>query len=1128
MTLWPSLLLIAIVAALLVAARFRSNHAPNHPWKAAAKGPLPDAVAALPAPPDSEDAIPPPTAGAAETFNQRLHRLGQKIEEFINSSAHPREMSSCPEFNEAVALFSEPGIALDVVVQYAIGTNVNLACAAFAALPEHPERDKPLATILSRLSNMWPYPQHFALLYLETVSTPPAVGAPLACAQQWWARNPILPLLYAEYFDRRAVAGDVPGFGGALDTAADASLEHIEPFLKCVMHPTSDRLLDILTRWRETRLDRRFLESFGRFWTMDDTEELLVEPQAWQEDLSLAADAVLHSPPHSVLVSGLPRIGKTSFLKLLWMRIAAQGWSVFEASGAELMAGQIYIGQLEERIRQLATQLDSRKRVAWYVSDLLQIAQSGTHKGQSASIFDQILPAIAAGRLVIFAEASPAGVSRLLQMRPSVRSLIEVYRREPMNEPEAARLAGAVAARMQDVSGLAIGSAAVDAVLHLSQHYLGANPFPGSALDLLKVSANRALAGGETQLAPDGVLATLSQLTGLPRSILDDSERINLTDVREFFTQRVVGQDEAVSAVVDRIAMLKAGLTDSSRPIGVFLFAGPTGTGKTELAKTLAEFLFGAAERMIRLDMSEFQNSDSTSKILGERGYADYSDSLIERVRKQPFCVILLDEFEKAHANVWDLFLQMFDDGRLTDANGRTADFRHSIVVLTSNLGATSHVSMGLGFLPDGSAYSEGQVMRAVGKAFRPEFVNRIDKIIVFKPLSRGFMRDILRKELNRILDRRGLRNRDWAVEWEPSAIEFLLDKGFSPDMGARPLKRAIDHHLLAPLASTLAEHRFPEGDQFLFVRSNGSAIEVEFVDPDTEDGDTAEPGEDTKLPASLPGMILNPLGDRRERESLAASGAAIVARLSSDEWHTLKEQLQGRFADPHLWTQPDRHTLFTRFSLMDRVEEAARTVERLQHRLDTGHERDGHASRAIVSRLALQLFLVEQGITDVLEDAPVDALLMVEPVFEAESQQRRRIWCDRLLKMYRSWSDHRHMQLERLAPPSGRGPDILQVSGFGAFRTLTNEAGLHVLEDESERLVARVSVVAGPVEEPAPESAYHVFAQRLSQAVQPGGIVRRYCETPAPLVRDLRAGWRSGRPDAVLGGDFDLIGRQR
>ena len=326
----------------------------------------------------------------------------------------------------------------------------------------------------------------------------------------------------------------------------------------------------------------------------------------------------------------------------------------------------------------------------------------------------------------------------------------------------------------------------------------------------------------------------MAQLTGMPQQVLDDRERVDLAELRRFFSTRVIGQDEAVDAVVDRVAMLKAGLTDSTKPVAVFLFAGPTGTGKTELAKTLAEFLFGSPDRLIRLDMSEFQSVESMRKIVGDPDRPDESNALTDRVRKQPFSVVLLDEFEKAHGHAWDLFLQVFDDGRLTDAKGHTVDFRHCIIILTSNLGSTIRHDTGSGFVAHVAAALSPQIVtKAIHQSFRPEFVNRIDRIIVFRPLSREHMRSIVTKELSHVLQRRGLRHREWAVEWEASALEFLLDKGFSPTMGARPLKRAIDQHLLAPLAATLVEHRFPEGDQFLFVRSDGKSLQVEFVDPD-------------------------------------------------------------------------------------------------------------------------------------------------------------------------------------------------------------------------------------------------------------------------------------------------------
>ena len=420
-----------------------------------------------------------------------------------------------------------------------------------------------------------------------------------------------------------------------------------------------------------------------------------------------------------------------------------------------------------------------------------------------------------------------------MQIKPSLRGLFETITIEPLPANEALILAEDVLAGLAENSNIRFLADSAKVALDTAAQYLGGSGLPGSALLMLKLSAIRAKDGDEA-IGPQQILETLSQLSGLPVSILDTREQLDLKSVRDFFSARVIGQDEAVEAMVGRIAMLKAGLNDPNKPIGVFLLAGPTGTGKTELAKAITEFLFGSVERMIRLDMSEFQTHESIGKILSASADAD---SLINRVRKQPFSVLLLDEFEKSHPMIWDLFLQAFDEGRLTDAVGQVADLRHCLIILTSNLGATAHRSLGLGFAPQADEFSKEQVMRAIAQTYRPEFQNRLDKVIVFRPLTRELMRGILKKELAALLDRRGLKDRTWAIEWESSALEFLLEKGFSPEMGARPLKRAIDQYLVAPLAAIIVEKRFPEGDQFLFVRSDGEGIQVEFVDPDADSG---------------------------------------------------------------------------------------------------------------------------------------------------------------------------------------------------------------------------------------------------------------------------------------------------
>jgi ATP-dependent Clp protease ATP-binding subunit ClpC len=1006
-----------------------------------------------------------PAAGAGtvvpaadESLSARLYRLDSAFAPSTSSAAHPRDLAEHNDFLAAVDLLKAESVPLDTVLQYALGANWGLACAALAALKQRADGGEAVDEIVAHFDKFQPWPMHFALELFVAAEPRPPVGAPLAWTQYWWSDNIVIPVLFRDYFAQRERLGDAPTFGTAPPASA---VESIKLFLERIKHPFAEGLIGDLDALRQANVDKAFLTSFGRFWSENRGIDALIEPQDWEEGLAAAQTAALAAPARSLLVSGEARVGKTSFLRLLAARLRGEGWSVFEASGADLMAGQQWFGQLEGRIQRVVDELNVSKKIVWYVPDLLQIAFSGTHQGQAASILDQILPAISAGRLVVWSEASPAATTRLLRLRPVLRGAFELARMEPQDNEDTEALARALVGRLGEAMGLAIDPRCVETALSSARQYLSAASLPGPVIDLLKLTVSRVAKAGSSRVEPRSVIETLAQHTGLPASILDSGERVDLKAIRDYFTARVMGQDEAVSAVVDRIAMLKAGLNDPGKPIGVFLFAGPTGTGKTELAKTAAEFLFGSADRMIRLDMSELQTPESTLKILGGGEVAE-SDSLITRVRKQPFSVVLLDEFEKAHPNVWDLFLQVFDDGRLTDSLGNVADFRHCIIILTTNLGATSHRGSGLGFSPVTGFFSGDQIMQAVGRTFRPEFQNRLDKVIVFNPLTRDLMRGILKKELTRVLERRGFKDRAWAVEWEASAQEFLLEKGFSPEMGARPLKRAIEQYVIAPLAATIVEKRFPEGDQFVFIRSDGRAVQTEFVDPDSGRlAPAAGARPEAEAAPALPDMILAPEGTAAEMQALEAEYAAIAQVFLSPEWEERKAGLAEAMQAVEFWSRSDRHETLSRLSLMDRVKTATGTAEALRARLAKAAERSGKSSRELVGRLALQLYLIKEGIRDVVEAAPIEVALLVEPALERPgAREATRAWCGQLLAMYRAWAGNRHMQLAELKGMAAHDLPLLLISGFGAHRLLEKEAGLHVLEQPG---------AAGRPQEPQP-----------------------------------------------------------
>jgi ATP-dependent Clp protease ATP-binding subunit ClpC len=1098
---------------------------------------LTDTPVAVPAPeiaPEPADPEPKPAPVAEDpptpdTIAGVLAMLGKTLSPLAEEVGHPRELLDMAEFEAVLAAFRRPDATMALLSQHALGANWPLACAAFVVLADAPERQSLCDAVMRYLPASRPYVLMYAFRFLASLELRVPVGAPILAAAKWWPDNPVIPGFIDEYLAACAKLGDQPDFGEGLGKKPNIESEAIVKLLEKLRHPFAAQLLTAFHAWQETRIDRVFLNTVGTVLGPADDDPLAVVPAAWQTLLATADSAVRQSRPRSVLVCGDPRTGKSTFIKLLEDRLQQEGWSIFAAGGNELMAGQMYIGQLEGRIRQIVDALHARRKIVWYVRDIGQFANSGRHQGQSASILDQVLPAITAGNLIIVGESSQAAATRLFQARPSLRSLMEVLTLEPMDEAATLALAIEVGSRFTVQGGLEVPAAAVAATMDLAQHYLGAGQLPGVVLELLKRAALQSIAAGETTLTAESVVSTLSRISGLPPVILDSGQRVDLASIRDFFVRRVIGQDEAVKAIVDRIAMLKAGLTDPGRPVGVFLFAGPTGTGKTELAKTLAEFLFGSVERMVRLDMSEFQAVESTAKILGVRG-DDGGESLIDQIRKQPFSVVLLDEFEKAHPNCWDLFLQIFDDGRLTDASGRQADFRHCIIILTSNLGATAHRGSGLGFRPESDVFADEQVLRSVSQTFRPEFVNRLDKVIVFQPLSRDLMRGILHKELAHILERRGLRERTWAVEWEASAIEFLLDRGFSAQMGARPLKRAIDQQLLAPLAATLVEHRFPQGDQFLFVRSNGKEIEVEFVDPDADPSAESPVEIEAGDGLSLPSIILRQTGSGAERGALTAFWRQVCDELAGDPWRAKVDQLHHALADPTIWSREDRYRVFSDLELADRVGEATRTAERLFQRYDRAAQDTARTSRELAGRLALQLYNVRLGIDDLNAGAFVDALLRVEPSMDSGEGHDAAEWCGRLTRMYGQWAVKRRMQIREIPPGKNGGMPILLVTGFGAFRTLQPERGLHVWEEgqgrnSARRTVARVAVHGGPNLGQSATGEFAAAAQLLALNPVTTGIVRRYREEPAPLVRDIASGWRSGRLAAVLDGDFDLIG---
>lgn len=314
----------------------------------------------------------------------------------------------------------------------------------------------------------------------------------------------------------------------------------------------------------------------------------------------------------------------------------------------------------------------------------------------------------------------------------------------------------------------------------------------------------------------EDIAIIVAHWTGIPVSKLLEGEVEKLLKMEQRLHRRIIGQDKAIQAVSNAIRRSRAGLQDRNRPIGSFIFLGPTGVGKTELARALAEFLFDDEEAMVRIDMSEYQERHTVSRLLGAPpGYIGYDEGgqLTEAVRRRPYSVVLFDEIEKAHPDVFNTLLQLLDDGRLTDAQGRVVNFKNSVVIMTSNIGSQ--------FLM-GEAYNPEQAMQALRAQFRPEFLNRVDEIISFSSLTRADLGEIVEIQLNRL--RGMLAERHLQLEVSPEALSYLADKGYDPVYGARPLKRTIQHLVADPLALAILEGRYRDGDT-VYVRVGGDGL---------------------------------------------------------------------------------------------------------------------------------------------------------------------------------------------------------------------------------------------------------------------------------------------------------------
>ena len=574
-----------------------------------------------------------------------------------------------------------------------------------------------------------------------------------------------------------------------------------------------------------------------------------------------------------------------------------------------LVAGSTYRGEFEERIKQVLDEIVAHQdEVIIFIDELHTImgaGQSGEGGLDAANVFK---PALARGELHLIGATTLNEYQRHIEKDAALeRRFQPVFVNEPTVEQTIMILRG-LRDRLEAHHKVSITDEALVAAAELADRYVTNRFLPDKAIDLIDQAAARVRIGttsrpaalqeleaeikqlrrekdsassrkrfdqaqelstrisdkdvqltdeteqwrkrvgsGSVEVRPEHVAEIVSNLTGIPVAELTTEERQKLMHMEDLLHRRVVGQDEAIEAVSAAVRLARSGLKEERRPIAVFLFLGPTGVGKTELAKALAETVFGDEDALIRLDMSEYMERHAVARLIGAPpGYVGYEEGgqLTERVRRRPYSVILLDEIEKAHADVHNALLQVFDDGRLTDGKGRVVDFTNTVLIATSNVGAEI-IQQELS-APEGAAkpYEElkRELMGILRLHFRPEFLNRIDDIIVFRALDRDQIRQIVELQLERV--RRTASGQGVTLEFDPSVIEHLAEIGFQPEFGARELRRQIRTLIETKLASELLGDRVHEGDR-LVVRHDEETDRIEF---DQEPAKAAVVGGDTSV----------------------------------------------------------------------------------------------------------------------------------------------------------------------------------------------------------------------------------------------------------------------------------------
>ena len=545
------------------------------------------------------------------------------------------------------------------------------------------------------------------------------------------------------------------------------------------------------------------------------------------EEIQRTVQILSRRSKNNPVLVGEPGVGKTA---------VAEGIALYIASGEApdsmankrlvsldipaLLAGTKYRGDFEERVKAVLKDVKRAGDVILFIDEMHTIIGAGSAEGaiDAANI---LKPALSRGEVQIIGATTPEEYRRHIEKDTALERRFQPVKICEPDKAQTMSMLKGVRIGLEKHHRVKLSQSALEAAVELSVRYINDRFLPDKAIDLIDEAAARVHVSGGALVTDEDVAEIVSMWTGIPLANMSTDETERLKNMESILHRRVVGQSEAVSAVARAIRRGRVGLSDPKRPIGSFLFLGPTGVGKTELCRALAEAVYGEENAMIRLDMSEYMEKHAVSKLIGSPpGYVGYEDGgqLTEKVRRKPWSVVLFDEIEKAHEDVWGILLQIMDDGHLTDSTGRKVDFKNTIIVMTSNIGAKeitdSKPRLGFG-TGEGVSASENEMNERVNaklkQVFSPEFLNRIDDTIIFHRLSRADIKSITVRMLETVAKR--FESLDMKLSVTDMAVNKLADIGYDEKYGARPLRRAIQTHIEDTAAEMMLDGKINRGD---------------------------------------------------------------------------------------------------------------------------------------------------------------------------------------------------------------------------------------------------------------------------------------------------------------------------